>query len=49
VSRKRKSKEDKENVQDTKGKALEHVSKKAKIEDEKVEVENAGSMIYAIK
>lgn len=49
VSRKRKSEEDEENVQDTKGEALEHVSKKAKIEDEKVEVENAGSTIYAIK
>ncbi|KFX93703.1 hypothetical protein O988_06649, partial [Pseudogymnoascus sp. VKM F-3808] len=33
---KRKSEEDEENVQDTKGEALEHVSKKAKIEDEKV-------------
>ena len=42
VSRKRKSEEDEENVQDTKGEALQHVSKKAKIEDEKVEGENAG-------
>ncbi|KFZ01261.1 hypothetical protein V500_00830 [Pseudogymnoascus sp. VKM F-4518 (FW-2643)] len=49
VSRKRKSEDDEEYVQDTKGEALEHVSKKAKIEDEKVEVENAGSTTYAIR
>ncbi|KFX86355.1 hypothetical protein V490_09110 [Pseudogymnoascus sp. VKM F-3557] len=41
VSRKRKSEEDEENVQDTKGEALNYVSKKAKNEDEKVEGENA--------
>jgi septum formation topological specificity factor MinE len=38
VSRKRKS-EDEENMRDAKGEALNYVSKKAKIEDEKVEVE----------
>ncbi|KFZ24006.1 hypothetical protein V502_01515 [Pseudogymnoascus sp. VKM F-4520 (FW-2644)] len=42
VSRKRKSEDDEENVQDTKGEALIYVSKKAKNEDEKVEGENAG-------
>jgi hypothetical protein len=42
VSRKRKSEDDEENVQDTKGEALDYVSKKAKNEDEKVEGENAG-------
>jgi hypothetical protein len=44
MSRKQKSKDDEENVQDTKGKALSYVSKKVKNEDEKVEEENAGSM-----
>ncbi|KFZ17597.1 hypothetical protein V501_01621 [Pseudogymnoascus sp. VKM F-4519 (FW-2642)] len=39
VSRKRKSEDDEEYVQDTKGDALKYVSKKAKNEDEKVEVE----------
>jgi hypothetical protein len=42
VSRKWKSEDDEENVQDTKGEALKYVSKKAKNEDEKVEGENAG-------
>ena len=37
VSRKRKSEDDEENMQDTKGEALNYVSKKAKNEDEKVE------------
>ncbi|KFY79884.1 hypothetical protein V499_01189 [Pseudogymnoascus sp. VKM F-103] len=39
VSRKRKSEDDEEYVQDTKREALKYVSKKAKTEDEKVEVE----------
>ena len=39
VSRKRKSEYDEENMQDTKGEALNYVSKKAKNEDEKVEGE----------
>jgi hypothetical protein len=41
VSRKRKSEDDEEYVQDTKGEALSYVSKKAKNEDEKIEGENA--------
>jgi hypothetical protein len=40
--RKRKSEDDEENVQDTKGEALNYVSKKAKNEDEKVEGRHAG-------
>ncbi|KFY98084.1 hypothetical protein V500_01801 [Pseudogymnoascus sp. VKM F-4518 (FW-2643)] len=44
VSRKQKSKDDEEYVQDTKGEALKYMSKKAKNEDEKVEGENAGPM-----
>ena len=43
VSRKRKSEDNEVYVQDTKGDTLKHLSKKAKIEDEKVEVENAES------
>lgn len=43
VSWKRKSEDDEESVQDTKGEALSCVSKKAKNEHEKVEEENAGS------
>jgi hypothetical protein len=39
VSRKQKFKDVKENVQDTKGKALNYVSKETKNEDEKVEGE----------
>ncbi|KFY62667.1 hypothetical protein V497_02284 [Pseudogymnoascus sp. VKM F-4516 (FW-969)] len=40
VSRNWKSENNEEYVQDTKGEDLEHVSKKAKIEDEKVEIYN---------
>jgi hypothetical protein len=40
VSRKRKSEDEEEYVQDTKGEALNYVSKKAKNEDEKVEGRN---------
>ncbi|KFY31245.1 hypothetical protein V493_01278 [Pseudogymnoascus sp. VKM F-4281 (FW-2241)] len=43
VSRKRKSEDDEEYVQDTKSEALKYMSKKAKNEDEKVEGEIAGS------
>ncbi|OBT64937.1 hypothetical protein VE03_05614 [Pseudogymnoascus sp. 23342-1-I1] len=43
VSRKRKSEDDEENVQDTKGDTLKHLSKKAKIQDEKVVAANARS------
>ncbi|KFY79963.1 hypothetical protein V499_01112 [Pseudogymnoascus sp. VKM F-103] len=43
VSRKRKSEDDEEYVQDMKGEALKYVSKKAKNEYEKVEGRDAGS------
>ena len=49
VSRKRKSEDNEEYVQDTKGEALKYVSKKAKNEDEKVEGENAGPTSYVIR
>jgi hypothetical protein len=42
VSRKWKSKDNKENVQDIKDKALKYISKKAKNEDKKVEGGNVG-------
>jgi hypothetical protein len=42
VSRKQKSEDDEENVQDTEGKASNYMSKKTKNEDEKVEGKNAG-------
>ncbi|KFY50762.1 hypothetical protein V495_00099 [Pseudogymnoascus sp. VKM F-4514 (FW-929)] len=48
VSRKRKSEDDEELMQDTTGEALEHVSKKAKNEDEKVEGGNAGPATVTI-
>ncbi|KFY03002.1 hypothetical protein V490_00344 [Pseudogymnoascus sp. VKM F-3557] len=49
VSRKWKSEDDEENVQDTKGEALFYVSKKAKNEDEKVEGRDAGPTSYVIR
>ncbi|KFY29178.1 hypothetical protein V491_00154 [Pseudogymnoascus sp. VKM F-3775] len=48
MSRKRKS-GDEENMQDAKGEGLNYMSKKAKNEDKKVEVENAGSTTYVIR
>ena len=48
MSRKRKSDEDEENVQDTKAEALKYVSKKAKNEDEKIEGEMGDLWRYTI-